>query len=148
MSFEPKILAFCCHHCAYGAADLSGVLRLQYPVNIQIIRVPCSGRISEEHILDAFVKGADGVCVAGCLKGNCHYQSGNLRAGKRVEILKNRLADIGIEPERLHMFYVSAGMGAPFARFMAELVETIRDLGPAFNGQEREGGEQLDSRTS
>ncbi|MFZ5898308.1 MAG: hydrogenase iron-sulfur subunit [Bacillota bacterium] len=148
MSFEPRVVAFCCHHCAYGAADLSGVLRIQYPVNVQIIRVPCSGRISEEHVLDAFAKGADGVCVAGCLKGNCHYQTGNLRAEKRVEILKSRLADIGIEPERLRMFHVSAAMGAPFARFMAELVETIRGLGPTFGGQEREGGEQLDSCTS
>ncbi|MDI6709226.1 MAG: hydrogenase iron-sulfur subunit [Thermoanaerobacterales bacterium] len=130
MSFEPRIIAFCCHHCAYGAADLAGVLRLQYPANIRIIRVPCSGRVSEEHILWAFANGADGVCVSGCLEGDCHYQSGNLRAGKRVRILRNRLWDIGLEPERLRMFNISAAMGSAFIGLMQEMTDVIRALGP------------------
>lgn len=87
--FEPVIVAFCCHYCAYTAADMAGTLRLSYPTNIKIIRVPCSGKVDATHVLKALEKGADAVIVAGCLEGDCHFKSGNIRASKRVAYVKN-----------------------------------------------------------
>lgn len=130
-SFEPKIVAFCCHYCAYAAADLCGTVRLQYQPHVRIIKVPCSGRVSEEHILHAFAAGADGVCVAGCLEGNCHFQTGNIRARQRVQRVKGMLAEVGLEPERLQMYHLSAAMGRRFADIVREMVDLIRELGPS-----------------
>jgi len=128
--FEPVIIAFCCHYCAYTAADMAGTRRLCYPANVSIIRVPCSGKVDALHILKAFEKGADGVYVAGCLDGDCHFKNGNHRASRRVAYVQKLLNDIGIGSERLAMFKMSAGMGERFAEVAKEFTETIRALGP------------------
>jgi coenzyme F420-reducing hydrogenase delta subunit len=128
--FEPKIVAFCCDWCSYAAADLAGVTRLQYPVNIKIIRIPCTGRIDPLYILKAFENGADGVYVAGCLEGECHYLTGNFRAKNRVEYTKKLLEEVGIEQERLAMYNLSASMAKEFIKITEEVVEKIKKLGP------------------
>lgn len=129
--FEPVIVAFCCHYCAYAAADLAGVMRLQYPTNIRIIKLPCSGTIDVLHILKAFEQGADGVFVAGCLKGTCHFIEGNIRAEKRVAQAKAILSEIGLEAERLEMFFVSASEGPQFANVARKMTDKVRELGPS-----------------
>lgn len=105
-------------------------MRLSYPTNLRIVRVPCTGRVAAVHLLKAIEKGADGVFVAGCLEGDCHYQSGNLRAKKRVGHVQNILKSIGIEPERVAMYNLSAGEGPRFAEIAREMTEKIRQLGP------------------
>ena len=110
-------------------------MRLQYPDNIRIIRVPCTGKVDVKHLLDAFESGADGVFVAGCLEGDCHFMTGNLRARKRVERVKKLLADIGMDPERLEMYNLSAGQGPRFAQITTEFVERISGLGPSGVGR-------------
>ncbi len=129
-SYEPVIVAFCCHYCAYTAADMAGSQRLSYPPNVKIVRVPCSGKVDAIHILKAFEKGADGVYVAGCLEGDCHFKTGNLQAARRVRYVQKLLDDIGIGGERLAMVTMSAGMGAAFARIATEFTATIRRMGP------------------
>jgi coenzyme F420-reducing hydrogenase delta subunit len=128
--FEPKIVAFCCHYCAYASADLAGSLRIQYPPNVWIIRTPCTGRLEVEYFLKAFERGADGVLVAGCLEGGCHFIEGNLWAKRRVNATRGLLSEIGLEPERLRMVNVSSAMARPFAEIIADMVETVRALGP------------------
>ncbi|MDP6046613.1 MAG: hydrogenase iron-sulfur subunit [Phycisphaerae bacterium] len=128
--FEPKIVAFCCHYCAYTAADTAGASRMQYPPNIRIVRLPCSGRIDVPMMLKAFTSGADGVYVVGCLDGDCHFILGNAHAKRRVPEAKKLLAEIGIEPERLEMFQLSAAMGARFAEVATEMTDRIKNLGP------------------
>jgi F420-non-reducing hydrogenase iron-sulfur subunit len=129
--FSPKIIAFCCHYCAYTAADLAGASRIQYPPNVRIVRLPCSGRIDVAEILAAFAAGADGVYVAGCLDGDCHFIKGNYRAKRRVAEARQCLAEVGLEPERLEMFQLSAAMGARFAEVVTEMTERIKRLGPS-----------------
>lgn len=129
--FEPTIVAFCCHYCAYGAADLAGSMRLNYPTNIRIIRLPCTGKVTPIFLLRAFEKGADGVYVAGCLEGDCHFIHGNLVAKPRVNYTKRLIAEVGLEPERLEMFNMSAAMGPTFAEVAREFTERIRKLGPS-----------------
>jgi F420-non-reducing hydrogenase iron-sulfur subunit len=129
--FEPQILAFCCHYCAYAAADLAGTFRAQYPANVRILRVPCSGKVDPLHIMQAFENGVDGVLVAGCLEGGCHFQEGNLRARRRVTHISQVLNEIGIEPERLRMVNLSSAMGQAFANTISEFTEQIRKLGPS-----------------
>ncbi len=126
---EPKIIAFCCMYCAYAAADAAGSMRLGYPPNVHIVLVPCSGRVDERHILEAFEHGADAVYVAGCEEGSCHFVSGNLRAKRRVRALKELLGEIGVEPERLEMFHISASQGVLFARVAREMTERVCTLG-------------------
>jgi len=128
--FEPVIVAFCCHYCAYTAADMAGSKRLQYPPNVKIVRVPCSGKVDALHIMKALEKGADGVYVAGCLEGDCHFKNGNTRAAMRVAYVKKMLEDIGIGGERIGMFLMSAGMGERFAQTASDFTEKIRSLGP------------------
>ncbi len=128
--FEPEIVAFCCHYCAYTAADMAGSKRLSYPSNVKIIRVPCTGRVDALHIMRALQDGADGVYVAGCLEGDCHFKTGNIRAARRVERVKKILEDIGLSAERVEMFNMSAGMGERFAQVAYEFTEKIRELGP------------------
>ena len=130
-NFEPTIVAFCCHYCAYTAADMAGSQRLVYPPNVKIIRVPCSGKVDTLHIVKAFEKGADGVYVAGCLDGDCHFKNGNTRALRRVEYVQKYLDEIGIGGERLTMVNMSAGMGYRFAEIATEITEKIRTLGPS-----------------
>lgn len=129
-SFEPVIVAFCCHYCAYTAADMAGSMRRCYPPNVHILRVPCSGKVDAIHIMKAFQKGADGVYVAGCLEGDCHFKDGNLKAARRVAYVKKLLDEIGIGGERLEMMTLSAGMGERFAATASEFTEQIRRLGP------------------
>lgn len=128
--FEPKILAFCCQYCAYAAADLAGSMRLEYPANIRIVRVPCSGRVDVLHMLRSFENGIDGVMVAGCEEGNCHFLEGNLRAKKRVQYVKALLKEVGLEEERVEMFNISAAQGKRFGQICQEMVSRIKELGP------------------
>jgi len=130
-TFEPIIVAFCCHYCAYAAADLAGSGRLQYPPNIRIIRSPCTGRLEVDFFMKAFENGADGVLVAGCEEGSCHFQEGNLLAKRRVNTARQLLLEAGLEPERLRMVNVSAASSVKFADDVRAMVETVRELGPA-----------------
>jgi F420-non-reducing hydrogenase iron-sulfur subunit len=129
--FEPKIIGFLCNWCSYAGADLAGVSRIQYPPNIRIIRVMCSGRIDPAFVLEAFKDGADGVLVAGChLPSDCHYISGNFKALRRITLLKNVLKDLGIEPERLRLEWISASEGDKFATVVRDMVDEVKRLGP------------------
>jgi F420-non-reducing hydrogenase iron-sulfur subunit len=128
--FEPVIVAFCCHYCAYTAADMAGSQRLCYPPNVKIVRVPCSGKVDAIHIMKALEMGADGVYVAGCLEGDCHFKSGNIEAAKRLAYIKTLLDEIGIDGNRVEMVFMSAGMGERFAQTAVDMTEKIRKLGP------------------
>ena len=135
-NFEPKIVAYCCNFCAFAAADLAGAMRLQYSPNVRIIRLPCTGKVDAIVLMKAFEEGADGVFVAGCLEGQCHYLEGNLRAKKRVAYVKKLLGETGIEPQRVEMYNLSSAMGARFAEIVEEMTERIKKLGPVYtNGQ-------------
>ena len=129
-SFEPIILCFACQWCSYGAADLAGVSRIQYPPNVRILRVPCSGRVDVLHVLKAFQKGADGVIITGCHIGDCHYIDGNVKAKDRVDVIKKSLRTVGIDPERLEIGFASSSEGQRFATMMTDFVEKIKKLGP------------------
>jgi coenzyme F420-reducing hydrogenase delta subunit len=126
---DPLILAFCCHYCAYAAADLAGSMRLQYPGNVRVLRLPCTGKLEVNFILAAFERGVDGVIVAGCLEGGCHFQEGNLRARRRVERARQLLVEIGLDPERLEMFNLSSAEGTRFAEIATIMVERVQRLG-------------------
>ncbi len=130
MGFEPKIVAFLCNWCSYAGADLAGVSRIQYPPNIRPIRIMCTGRMDPVYILKAFAEGADGVLVAGCHPGDCHYVTGNYKAERRVKVMMEILEDLGIEKERLMLRWISASEGERFAQTVKEFVETIKKLGP------------------
>lgn len=127
---EPRIIALCCMHCAYAAADLAGSSRFEYPPSVKIVAVPCTGRTDVVQILRTFEDGADGVLVAGCLPGRCHYLVGNLHARKRVDYLARMLEQIGLQRARVRMINISAGMGAKFAELANEFAATIQQLGP------------------
>jgi len=129
MTDEPLILAFCCHYCAYAAADLAGSMRLQYPSNVRVLRLPCTGKLEVNYLLTAFEHGIDGVIVAGCLEGGCHFLEGNLRARRRVERAKKLMAEIGLEPERLEMFNLSSAEGIRFAEIVTIMSERLAKLG-------------------
>lgn len=129
-AFEPKIVAFFCHWCTYGAADLAGVSRLQYPADFRVVRLPCTGRVSPKFILHAFRQGADGVWVSGCHPGDCHYLSGNLHARRRFMLLRRILEYVGLEPGRLHYSWISSAEADKFQRTAQEVVEAVRALGP------------------
>jgi F420-non-reducing hydrogenase iron-sulfur subunit len=129
--FEPRIIGFLCNWCAYAGADLAGVSRIQYPPNIRIIRVMCSGRIDPAFVLEAFKDGADGVLVAGChLPSDCHYISGNFKALRRITLLRTVLKDFGIESERLRLEWISASEGDKFAAVVRDMVDEVKKLGP------------------
>lgn len=142
MSERPLILAFCCHYCAYAAADLAGSMRLQYPDNVRVLRLPCTGKVEVNHILAAFERGVDGVMVAGCLEGGCHFLEGNLRARKRVERARQFLGEIGLEPERVEIFNLSSAEGGRFAEIVAEMSERLSRLGPSPLRPDRETAER------
>jgi F420-non-reducing hydrogenase iron-sulfur subunit len=127
--FEPRIVAFACNWCSYAGADLAGVSRLQYPPNIRTIRVMCSGRVTPSWILRAFEHGADGVYVSGCHIGDCHYAFGNKMAEKQVATAKRLVELLGLEPDRLHLEWVSASEGQKFADSVSQFVERIKSLG-------------------
>ncbi|MFX1388708.1 MAG: hydrogenase iron-sulfur subunit [Promethearchaeota archaeon] len=129
--FEPKILVFCCNWCSYAGADLAGVSRFQYPPNIRIIRVMCSGRVDPSFVLKALKNGADGVLVSGCHIGDCHYITGNEYTQERFERLHNILIkQLGIDPRRVRLEWVSASEGKRFAEVITEFTKTIKELGP------------------
>jgi F420-non-reducing hydrogenase iron-sulfur subunit len=128
--FEPKIVGYLCNWCSYAGADLAGVSRLQYPPNLRVIRVMCSGRIDPPIILDAFLHGADGVLVGGCHLGDCHYITGNYYAEKKIELTKKLIHLAGIEEERLRLEWVSAAEGTRFAQIVKDFTETVKMLGP------------------
>jgi coenzyme F420-reducing hydrogenase delta subunit len=125
-----KILGLCCRWCSYAGADLAGAMRLQYPPEIRIVMIPCTGRVDILHILKAFEAGFDAVFVSGCHEGDCHYLEGNVRARKRITKLKKVLEELGLEPERLEMFHVSSGEGPKFAQVCKEMYERVVRLGP------------------
>jgi F420-non-reducing hydrogenase iron-sulfur subunit len=129
--FEPKIIGFLCNWCSYAGADLAGVSRIQYPPNIRIIRVMCSGRIDPAFILEAFKDGADGVLVGGChLPSDCHYISGNFKALRRINLIRRVLKEFGIEPERVRLEWISASEGDKFAAVVRDMTDQIKKLGP------------------
>ena len=129
--FQPKIVGFLCNWCSYAGADLAGVSRIQYPPNLRIVRVMCSGRVDPFFILEAFRSGADGVLVAGCHPGDCHYLSGNYKTQNRVLLLQRVLEQFGLEPERLRLEWVSAAEGERFANVVREMTEHVMKLGPS-----------------
>ena len=128
--FEPKIVAFCCNFCAFAAADLAGAMRIQYAPNVRIIRLPCTGKVDAIHIMKAFEDGADGVFVAGCMEGECHFLEGNLRAKKRVAYVKRLLEEVATNPQRVEMFNLSSAMGGRFGEIVEEMTQRIKELGP------------------
>jgi len=129
-SFEPKIVGFLCNWCSYAGADLAGVSRIQYPPNLRIIRVMCSGRVEPEMVVKALYYGADGVLVLGCHIGDCHYQKGNHRTKKRIAVIQRLLGYLGIDPRRVRLDWVSAAEGGRFAQIVTEFTEEMRKLGP------------------
>jgi len=129
--FEPKIIGFLCNWCSYAGADLAGVSRIQYPPNMRVVRVMCSGRIDPIIPLEVFSKGADGVLILGCHPGDCHYSEGNLYEERKIKMVKKLLALTGLEPERLKLEWVSASEGQRFARLVSEFTEQIKNLGPS-----------------
>jgi coenzyme F420-reducing hydrogenase delta subunit len=129
--FEPKIAAFFCNWCTYGGADLAGVSRLQYPANIRVIRIPCTGRMNPNFILQAFRQGVDGVWVSGCHPGDCHYIAGNLYARRRFTIFKKLLEYCGLEEGRLHFSWISSAEATKFQQTVIEVTESVRTLGPS-----------------
>jgi F420-non-reducing hydrogenase iron-sulfur subunit len=128
--FEPKIVAFLCNWCSYTGADLAGTSRVKYPPNVRTIRVMCSGRVDPSFVLKAFAAGADGVLVAGCHPGDCHYNEGNYKTMRRMAMLKKVLKDFGVEEGRFRLEWVSASEGPHFAHLIREMTEQVRELGP------------------
>ena len=128
--FEPNIIGFLCSWCSYAGADLAGTSRIQYPHNVKIIKVMCSGRVNPMYIINAFQQGADGVLVSGCHPGDCHYTHGNYLARRRIATMKKLLEFLGIEPDRVRMTWVSAAEGRKYADVVSELTEDIKKLGP------------------
>ena len=128
--FKPKIVVFCCNWCSYAGADLAGTSRLKIKPYFRIIRTMCSGRVEPSFILYAFSKGADGVMVAGCHPGDCHYNSGNYKARRRIALLKDMLPQLGVEPERLRLEWISASEAPKFQATVNEFIDEVAELGP------------------
>jgi F420-non-reducing hydrogenase iron-sulfur subunit len=128
--YEPKIVAFCCNWCSYAGADLAGTTRIQYPPNVRIIRVMCSGRVDPAFVLKAFALGADGVIVAGCHPADCHYINGNEKAAMRGEFLESFLEETGIEPQRFKIEWIAGSEGRKFADTIKKMVTDLEKLGP------------------
>jgi len=128
--FEPNIVAFLCNWCSYAGADLAGTSRIQYPPNVKIIRVMCSGRVNPIFVLNALQEGVDGVIIGGCHPGECHYETGNYLARRRMTVLKKILEYIGINPKRVQMAWISASEGGKFAEVIKTATDEIKKLGP------------------
>ena len=128
--FEPKIVAFLCNWCSYRGADLAGTSRLKYAPNVRVVRVMCSGSIDPVYVLKALLDGADGVLIGGCHLGDCHYQNGNYKAMRRIEILKSVLRQVGIDEDRLWVRWISASEGGLFRDTINQIVEAIKAKGP------------------
>jgi F420-non-reducing hydrogenase iron-sulfur subunit len=134
-NFEPRIIAFLCNWCSYAGADLAGTSRIQYSPIVHSVRVNCSSRVDPTHVIKAFMMGADGVLIAGCHPGDCHYKSGNLLTRRRVMMLKTLLDTIGIEPDRLRLEWVSASEANKFAKVVNDFVKQVEKLGPNMLGR-------------
>jgi len=128
--FEPRIVAFLCNWCTYTGADLAGTARLQYPANVRVIRMMCSGAIDPVYVLKPLLEGADGVLIGGCHPGDCHYQTGNYKARRRVAILKATLKQVGLDEDRVWLRWISASEGKMFADTITEMVAHLRQKGP------------------
>ena len=135
-SYEPKIVGFLCQWCSYTGADLAGTSRLQYPSSLRTVRVMCSGRVDPTFVVKAFAEGADGVLIAGCHPGDCHYNEGNYRAMRRFPLLLQLLDQFGIERDRVRLEWISASEGEKFAQVVKEMTEKLKELGP-LNWKER-----------
>jgi len=140
--FEPKIVAYCCNFCAFAAADLAGAMRVQYPPNVRIIRLPCTGKVDAIHLMKCFEDGADGVFVAGCMEGECHFMEGNLRAKKKVAYVKRLLDEVGTDPQRIEMFNLSSAMGGRFAEIVEEMTQRVKEIGPVYEDRQKEPQKQ------
>ena len=127
---ERAVVAFCCRECAYAAADASANARTPLPPSVRLVLVPCSGRVGPLHLLSALAEGADGVMVAGCLEGQCHYREGNFNAIDRVAFVQRLLKSVGVEPERARMFTMSAGEPPKFVAAVREMDRAVRSLPP------------------
>jgi F420-non-reducing hydrogenase iron-sulfur subunit len=128
--FEPKIVVLCCNWCTYAGADLAGTSRMKYAPNVRLVRVMCSGRVDPTFVMKAIQGGADGVLVAGCHPGDCHYINGNLKTMRRFPVMHRMLSQFGIEAERVRLEWISASEGDVFVRVVNEMVEQVRALGP------------------
>ena len=128
--FEPNIIAFVCNWCTYAAADLAGTSRIQYPPNVKIIRLMCSGSVDPIFVVKTLLDGVDGVLIGGCHPGDCHYSSGNYKARRRVIILKTILKNVGFAPERIWVRWISASEGKAFANIVIDMVRELKKLGP------------------
>lgn len=128
--FSPKIIAFVCNWCAYSGADQAGGAKLEYPVNVKLIRVLCSGRIDPQFVMQAFEKGADGVMVLGCHPGDCHYRNGNMKALRRFELFKKMLTQFGIHKNRFILDWVASSEGKKFQGLAKEITANVKQLGP------------------
>ncbi len=138
--WEPKITAIVCNWCTYAGADLAGISRIQYPPNVRIVRVPCTGRINPFYIVKALQEGADGVLVSGCHPGECHYLTGNMVARRKFAMLKNFLTYIGVEGDRTVFTWVSASEGERFAKVVRQVTSAVQALGPAEKLVKRQAG--------
>jgi len=142
MSFEPKIVGFLCNWCSYTGADLAGTTRIKYAPNVRVIRVMCSGRVDPTFVLKAFKEGADGVLIAGCHPGDCHYQEGNYKCLRRYFLLKEVIKGFGINENRLRLEWVSASEGERFAEVVNKFTDQIRALGPSPLREKKKNGEK------
>jgi F420-non-reducing hydrogenase iron-sulfur subunit len=128
--FDPNIVAFLCNWCSYAGADLAGTSRIQYPPNVRVIRVMCSGRVNPLFVMNALQQGADGVLISGCHPGDCHYMQGNYYARRRFNLMRNFLEYLGVEPDRVRMSWVSASEGAKWKDVIEEVTESVKAIGP------------------
>jgi F420-non-reducing hydrogenase iron-sulfur subunit len=128
--FEPVVVAFLCNWCSYAGADLAGTSRLKYPSNVRSIRVMCSGRVDPVFVLEALKEGIDGVLVAGCHPGDCHYQSGNYKTNRKIKLIQRLLEDLNLDPARVRFEYISASEGQKFADVVTDFVGKLKELGP------------------
>lgn len=128
--FAPKIVVFCCNWCSYAGADLAGTSRMKIKPYFRVIRVMCSGRIEPTFVLHAFAQGADGVMLAGCHPGDCHYNAGNYKARRRAMLLKNMLSQLGVEPERLKLEWISASEASKFQSTVNGFIDEVTEMGP------------------
>ena len=129
-NFEPKILVFACNWCTYAGADLAGTSRLQYPPNVRVLRVPCSCRVNPQFVIRAFQRGIDGVLVAGCHPGDCHYTTGNYYTRRRFLLINRMMEYMGIDPKRFHTRWISGAEGPKFQQVVTEMIEEVKAIGP------------------
>ena len=131
MNENPKIIAFLCNWCSYTGADLAGTSRMKYASPVRVIRVMCSGRVDPTFVIKSFKEGADGVLICGCHPGDCHYHEGNYKCLRRFHLLQKYIKQMGIQPERLRLEWISASEGLEFSQLVNEFSETIKALDPS-----------------